>query len=81
VPVKKTKDPLFGAAVLKLSFRLRGEENTAAYRFVYDGVLRDLNITDEAVESYLKENLEKVRKAVRGKERRSDSDGSESSES
>jgi hypothetical protein len=69
VPVKKTKDPLFGAAVLKLSFRLRGEENSAAYRFIYDGVLRDLKVTDEAVEEYLKNNLERVRKAVRGRER------------
>ena len=72
MPVKKAKDPLFGAAVLKLSFRLRGEENSAAYRFVYDGVLRDLKLTDAAVEEYLKNNIEKVRKAVRGKERGGD---------
>ncbi len=72
MPVKKAKDPLFGAAVLKLSFRLRGEENSAAYRFVYEGVLRDLKLADAEVEEYLKQNIEKVRKAVRGRERGDD---------
>jgi hypothetical protein len=69
MPVKKAKDPLLGAAVLKMSFRLRGEENSAAYRFLYEGLLRDLKLTDAQVDEYLKANLEKVQKAVRGLER------------
>jgi len=66
---KKGKDPLFAAAVLKLSFRLANNESSPAFRFVYDGVLRDLKLEDEAVERYLAENYERVLKAARGKER------------
>lgn len=78
MPIKKPKDLLFGAAVLKLSFRLRREENSQAYRAVYEGVLRDLGLTDAQVEAYLEKNADAVRKAVRGKERggrRGDPDG------
>lgn len=63
----RKKDPLFGAAVLKLSFKLQGEEAHEGFRFVYDGVLRDLNLTDEQVVRYLEENREAVEAAVRGK--------------
>lgn len=66
---KKRRDPLFAAAVLKLSFRLANSEKAPAYQSVYQGVLRDFGIEDEAVESYLGENYEKVLKAARGKER------------
>jgi len=66
---KPKKDPLFAAAVVKLSFRLANTESTPGYRFVYDGVLRDLKIEDAAVEKYLADNYETVLKAARGKER------------
>ena len=36
------KDRLFGAAVLKMSFRLRGDEQSPAFKGIYPGVLRDL---------------------------------------
>ena len=39
---KSLKDKLCGAAVLKMSFRLRGDEDSPAFRVVYPGVLRDL---------------------------------------
>jgi hypothetical protein len=54
---KSLKDKLYGAAVLKMSFRLRGDEESPAFRFVYPGVLRDLE---------LEENREAVEKAARG---------------
>ena len=42
----KTRDEkLFAAAVLRRSFELRGEAESGAFRFVYDGVLRDLGLT------------------------------------
>ncbi len=66
---KPKKDPLFSAAVLKLSFRLANNEKSPGYKFVYEGVLRDLKLEDAAVERYLEENYEKVLKAARGKER------------
>lgn len=66
---KKRKDPMFAAAVLKLSFRLANNEKAPAYRFVYEGVLRDCNLEDKDVEAFLEQNYERVLKAARGKER------------
>jgi hypothetical protein len=62
------KDPLFGAAVLKLSFALRGSGAEEAFRFVYEGVLRDLKVTDADVERYLEAHRAEVEAAVRGKQ-------------
>lgn len=64
---KALKDKLFGAAVVKMSFRLRGNEETPAFKFMYPGVLRDLDLTDEEVEKYIGEHKEAVEKAARGK--------------
>jgi len=64
---KGLKDKLFGAAVLKMSFRLRGDESSPAFQFVYPGVLRDLELSDEAVEKYIAENRAAVETAARGK--------------
>jgi len=64
---KKTgKDKLFGAAVLKLSFRLRGSEDSPAFKGIYPGVLRDLGLSDDDVEAYIAANREAVEKAARG---------------
>jgi hypothetical protein len=64
---KSTKEKLFGAAVLKMSFRLRGDEESPAFQFVYPGVLRDLELDDAAVEKYIEENRNAVERAARGK--------------
>lgn len=63
---KTPKDRLFGAAVLKLSFQLRGAEDSPAFRGIYPGVLRDLGVTDAVVEQFIKENRVEVEKAARG---------------
>lgn len=63
----RKRNPLFGAAVLKLSFELRESEGSEGFRFVYDGVLRDLGVTDEEVDQYLAEHRSEVEDAVRGK--------------
>lgn len=63
----RKKDPLFGAAVLKVSFGMRGDENAEGFRFVYEGVLRDLGVTDDEVDAYLEAHREKVIAAARGK--------------
>jgi len=60
------RDRLFGAAVLKLSFRLRGDEGSPAFQGIYPGVLRDLELDDEAVERYIAENRSAVEAAARG---------------
>ena len=58
--VKSPKDKLRGAAVLKMSFRLRNTENSPAFVSIYPGVLASLGLTDEAVEAYIFENREEV---------------------
>jgi hypothetical protein len=63
---KGLKDKLFGAAVLKMSFRLRGDEQSPAFQFVYPGVLRDLEVADEDVERYIEQHREAVERAARG---------------
>jgi hypothetical protein len=67
--VAKTKalnDKLFGAAVLKMSFRLRGAENSPAFAGIYPGVLRDLALEDEEVERYIEQHRSEVETAARG---------------
>lgn len=63
---KSLKDKLYGAAVLKMSFRLRGDEESPAFRVVYPGVLRDLELQDTDVEQYIQANREAVERAARG---------------
>lgn len=65
------KDPLFGAAVVKAVLRKRGgaAEATSA---LYEGILRDLGVTDEAVERYLQEHEAEVEIAIRSHGRRGD---------
>ncbi len=60
------RDPLFGAAVLKLSFRMRGDEASEGFQRVYEGVLRDLGVSDEEVEQYLATHRDEVEQAARG---------------
>ena len=64
---KGLKDKMFGAAVLKMSFRLRGNEDTPAFKFMYPGVLRDLGLEDADVEAYIAQNRDAVERAARGK--------------
>ncbi|MGO8968767.1 MAG: hypothetical protein ACLQDQ_04265 [Myxococcaceae bacterium] len=63
---KPLKDRLFGAAVLKMSFRLRGAEGSPAFTGVYPGVLRDLGLEDEAVERFIEQHRLEVEAAARG---------------
>ena len=66
---KSRKNPLFGAAVVKAVLRKRGEAQTDA---LYEGILRDLGVSDEAVEKYLAEHLDEVEQAIRSHGRRGD---------
>lgn len=61
----KTKDEkLFSAAVLKRSFELRGEEHREQFRFVYEGVLRDLALEAAEVDAYLAAHRAEVEAAI-----------------
>ncbi len=63
---KPMKDRLFKAAVLKMSFRLRGDEGAPAFK-VYAGVLRDMGLEDATVEEYITEHRAEVEAAARAK--------------
>lgn len=61
---KTSEEKLFAAAVLKRSFELRGDEHREGFRFVYEGVLRDLGLDDAAVDAYLEEHTVEVDAAI-----------------
>lgn len=70
VPRKPRRNPLLGAAVLKALLRRRAGEDQEKTRSLYDGILRDLSLTDEQVEQYLAEHGDEVEEAIRGHGRR-----------
>lgn len=61
---KSKEEKLFAAAVLRRSFELRGEENGDAFKFVYEGVLRDLGLEDSEVLAHLRANAAAVEAAI-----------------
>jgi hypothetical protein len=65
------KNPLFGAAVVKAVLRKR-DRDAKATSVLYQGILRDLRITDEEVETYLAEHEAEVEQAIRSHGRRGD---------
>lgn len=64
------RDPLFGAAVLKLSFLLKGEADQPGFRVVYFGTLKELGLTNGQVDEYITahraELEEHIRRGPRG---------------
>jgi hypothetical protein len=67
----KAKNPLFGAAVVKAVLRKRtGDAQSTSS--LYEGILRDLGVTDEDVEAYLAEHSAEVEQAIRSHGRRGD---------
>ena len=63
---KTHEQKVYGTAVLKMSFRLRDALESPAFKAIYPGVLRDLEITDAEVERYIEGNRDAVEKAARG---------------
>ena len=61
---KTSQEKLFSAAVLRRSFELQGTEHAEGFRFVYQGVLRDLALEDAEVVQFLARNLEAVDEAI-----------------
>jgi hypothetical protein len=50
---KSRAEKLFSAAVLRRGFELQDGKYREGFRFVYEGVLRDLGLEDREVEEYL----------------------------
>ena len=69
-PGKTRRNPLLGAAVLKALLRRRRGDDLAKAKALYQGILRDLGLTDEQVERYLVEHGHDVEEAIRGHGRR-----------
>jgi hypothetical protein len=62
---ERTRDEkLFAAAVLRRSFELSGDEQRQGFEFVYEGVLRDLGLTDEEVAAFLAAHALEVDAAI-----------------
>lgn len=59
-------DPLFGAAVLKLSFILKNLTDQPGFRVVYYGTLKDLELEDSQVNRYIEEHREELLAHLRG---------------
>ena len=55
------KDPLEAAALLKLTFLLQGKNGDPGFRFVYRGVLRELGVSDEAVDAHIAMHGERLK--------------------
>jgi hypothetical protein len=68
---ERKKDPLFGAAVLKVSLELKGMLNTAAdqegYNEILDGVVSDLGLTHDDLDRYITEHRVEIEKICREK--------------
>ena len=65
------KNPLFGAAVVKAVLRKRTGESSATST-LYEGILRDLGVSDKDVERFLAEHEDEVEQAIRSHGRRGD---------
>jgi hypothetical protein len=65
------KNRLLGAAVVKAVLRKR-TGNPQATSELYEGILRDLGVTDAQVEAYLATHETEVEQAIRSHGRRSD---------
>ncbi len=70
VRTKTRSERLFSAAVLRLSFELQDGQYQEGFRFVYEGVLRDLELEAGDVDAYLAEHRAEVLAAI-GRRRKS----------
>jgi hypothetical protein len=68
---QEKKNRLLGAAVVKAVLRKRSG-HASATSSLYEGILRDLGVTDAQVEAYLSEHEAEVEQAIRSHGRRSD---------
>lgn len=61
---KKTKsDRLRSAAIVKLKYQMLAGSLDAGFQTVFEGVLQDLNLTQEEVDRYIEENAEELKRA------------------
>ncbi len=61
---KTREERLFSAAVLRRSFELQDQQYQQGFRFVYEGVLRDLGLEEAEVDGYLASHRAEVDAAI-----------------
>ncbi len=61
---KTQEEKLFAAAVLRRSFELQDDQYRQGFRFVYEGVLRDLGLEEHEVEEFLAGHREEVEAVI-----------------
>jgi hypothetical protein len=59
------RDPLFGAAVLKLSFLIKGIADQPGFRVVYFGTLKELGLTNGQVDAYIEAHRVELEEHIR----------------
>jgi hypothetical protein len=67
---KTRQERLFSAAVLRVSFELQDGQYKDGFRFVYEGVLRDLGLEEKDVDAYLADHRAEVLAAIGRKHHR-----------
>jgi hypothetical protein len=60
----QSRDPLFGAARLKLSFVLKGLADSPGFRVVYFGTIKELGLTNTQVDTYINEHRADLEKHI-----------------
>ncbi len=68
---KTREEKLFAAAVLRRSFELQDDRYRQGFRFVYEGVLRDLGLEEAEVEQFLAAHRDEVEAAIGRRDRAS----------
>ena len=51
---------LFGAAILKLSFMIKGIHDQPGFRVVYHGTLREFDLTNGEVDTYIEAHRDEL---------------------
>ena len=64
----RDRDPLYGAAILKLSFLLKGKADEPGFRVVYFCTLEELGLTNSQVDAYIAAHREQLEAAIRGEQ-------------
>ena len=61
---RKTKsDRLRSAAIVKLKYHMLTGSMDTGFKTVFEGVLKDLRLTEEEVDLYIKEHAEELKKS------------------
>lgn len=60
---KSKRDRLRSAAIVKLKYQMLAGSVDAGFQTVFEGVLKDLSLTEEEVDRYIKDHAEELKQA------------------